>query len=242
MRQEILEVNGIKYPLSIHIEDREKAKVSISRKSIHIKVPRSLTREEIFRQIIEMKQWARKKLLENPEKFSSFISKEYRNGDVLRVGADEYVLHIDFKPKSGSSAKITGNDIFLVISSNLPEEEKSRHISVLLSRCVAKNKYPEMQKRIRALNEKHFSQNIKGIFFKYNQSNWGSCSKDGNVNISTRSLFAPDGVIDYVCIHELAHLIEQNHSERFWSLVERAMPDYRDKKKWLRENGDKCAF
>jgi len=55
-------------------------------------------------------------------------------------------------------------------------------------------------------------------------------------------LFAPDEVIDYVCIHELAHLKERNHSPEFWKLVEGALPDYREKEKWLKENSDQCWF
>ena len=64
----------------------------------------------------------------------------------------------------------------------------------------------------------------------------------GNINISTRLLFAPDDVLEYVCIHELAHLIEHNHSQRFWMLVAQAMPDYTAKETWLKEKGDACRF
>ena len=71
---------------------------------------------------------------------------------------------------------------------------------------------------------------------------WGSCSEKGNINISTRLLFAPEDVLEYVCIHELAHLIEQNHSEKFWQLVKNAMPNYQEKRKWLKENGDSICF
>jgi len=63
------------------------------------------------------------------------------------------------------------------------------------------------------------------IFFKNAKSRWGSCSEAGNINVSTRLLFAPDEVLESVCIHELAHLIERNHSEKFWALVEQAMPN-----------------
>jgi len=83
---------------------------------------------------------------------------------------------------------------------------------------------------------------INKIFFKNLRSRWGSCSERSNINISTGLLFAPEDVLEYICIHELAHLIEQNHSSRFWQLVEKAMPDYREKEKWLNENGGKCGF
>jgi predicted metal-dependent hydrolase len=55
-------------------------------------------------------------------------------------------------------------------------------------------------------------------------------------------LVAPEDVLEYVCIHELAHLVEYNHSKRFWSLVEKAMPDYKEKREWLKKNGYKCVF
>ncbi|HKZ41668.1 MAG TPA: M48 family metallopeptidase, partial [Candidatus Hodarchaeales archaeon] len=61
-------------------------------------------------------------------------------------------------------------------------------------------------------------------------------------NISTRLLFAPDEVLEYVCIHELAHLIEHNHSDRFWALVEKAMPYYPQQKQWLKEHGESIRF
>ncbi len=99
-----------------------------------------------------------------------------------------------------------------------------------------------LEEQINKINEIHFNQKINKIFFKSLQSKWGSCSSDRNINISTRLLFAPDDVLEYVCIHELAHLIEQNHSEDFWTLVEKAMPQYQEKEKWLKENGEDIGF
>jgi predicted metal-dependent hydrolase len=80
------------------------------------------------------------------------------------------------------------------------------------------------------------------VRLKYLHSRWGSCSSSSNINLSTRLLFAPEGVIDYVIIHELAHLQELNHSPRFWRLVAEAMPDYQLKEKWLKDNGHLCDF
>ena len=66
---------------------------------------------------------------------------------------------------------------------------------------------------------------------------FGSCSSKRNINIAYRLLFAPREVFRYVCLHELAHLKEMNHSKRFWSLVAGAMPDYKGHEKWLRDSG-----
>jgi len=64
---------------------------------------------------------------------------------------------------------------------------------------------------------------------------WGSCSSRGSINFSWRLILADDAVIDYVVVHELAHLTEMNHSERFWAIVEAVLPDYRERKRKLNE-------
>jgi len=152
------------------------------------------------------------------------------------------LLKLQFAEKAGSSARIEGNAILLSISANLPKETQTSHISALLSRCIASKRLPALKEKMQALNQQHFNLPLNKIFFKHNKSNWGSCSARGNINISTRLLFAPEDVLEYVCIHELAHLKEQNHSESFWSLVENAMPAYKEKVAWLKENGDGCVF
>lgn len=241
MKTESIEVDGIKYTVKIYYEDRNNTSVSIG-KTINIRIPLFFNREEKLKQLLKMKAWARKKLEENPEKFKPKPQKEYKDGDVLKVGDEEYLLRIDFKDKQSSSARITENNINLIISSNLSKELQNKHISTLLSRCIAGTRLPKLKEKINELNNKHFNQKINKIFFKHNKSNWGSCSKAGNINISTRLLLAPDDVLEYVCIHELAHLIKPNHSDRFWALVEKAMPDYKEKINWLDQNGNKCKF
>jgi predicted metal-dependent hydrolase len=65
---------------------------------------------------------------------------------------------------------------------------------------------------------------------------WGSCNAAGSLNFAWRLVMAPPPVIDYVIVHELAHLVEMNHSRRFWGRVGRILPDYAQRRKWLRDN------
>jgi len=65
---------------------------------------------------------------------------------------------------------------------------------------------------------------------------WGSCSAAGSLNFAWRLVMAPPPVIDYVIVHELAHLVEMNHSRRFWDCVARVIPDHPARRKWLREH------
>ena len=72
-------------------------------------------------------------------------------------------------------------------------------------------------------------------------SRWGSCSAKGNLNFNWKLIMAPPQVLDYVVIHELCHLIEFNHSPRFWGLVCAQMPEYLDWKKWLDRHGSELG-
>lgn len=77
----------------------------------------------------------------------------------------------------------------------------------------------------------------RSIAIKDMRSRWGSCSSDGRLNFSWRLICAPPFALDYVAAHEVAHLREMNHSPRFWALVERCYPDWREARGWLHERG-----
>ena len=75
------------------------------------------------------------------------------------------------------------------------------------------------------------------IRVKDQRSLWGSCSPSGTLNFNWRLTLAPPEVLDYVVIHELAHLKEMNHSRRFWAVVSEFCPEHKARRRWLRENG-----
>jgi len=78
---------------------------------------------------------------------------------------------------------------------------------------------------------------IKRISIRDTTSRWGSCSSGGALSFSWRLILAPEFVLDYVCAHEVAHLLEMNHSTRFWAHVENHCPHSQKAKKWLKVNG-----
>lgn len=75
------------------------------------------------------------------------------------------------------------------------------------------------------------------IAIRDQKTRWGSCSAKGNLNFNWRLMLAPPRILDYVVVHELCHRKEMNHSKAFWNAVETVLPDYRECRKWLKENG-----
>lgn len=75
------------------------------------------------------------------------------------------------------------------------------------------------------------------ISIREQKTRWGSCSSRGNLNYNWRLIFAPEKVLNYIVVHELAHRLEMNHSNAFYAIVESILPDYRQSRKWLREYG-----
>lgn len=75
------------------------------------------------------------------------------------------------------------------------------------------------------------------ITIRNQKTRWGSCSSKGNLNFNCLLMLVPEEVLDYVIVHELCHRIEMNHSKRFWNEVEQILPDYKWRRKWLKEHG-----
>ena len=66
---------------------------------------------------------------------------------------------------------------------------------------------------------------------------WASCSKANVLSFHWKCMMAPPKIIDYIVVHELCHIHQRNHSSAYWNEVDKVMPDYRERKQWLRTNG-----
>lgn len=86
------------------------------------------------------------------------------------------------------------------------------------------------ENRIKYFND-FYKFSFNKIRIKKQKSRWGSCSKKGNLNFNYKIIFLPQKFFDYILVHELCHIGEFNHSRRFWELVEKTIPDYKEIKR-----------
>ncbi len=234
--------DGRQVPFWIIHEPRRSVRISFGSKAVTIRLPHFMSVSEKEKSILKGKDWAVKQLVSKPSLLHNYFTKEYRDGQTIRVGSRQYILHIQYHDLKTNRAVLKNRLIEAHLSTLLTKKQEGDMLKQLISKIVANDFYPEITQRIIELNNLHFRKKIIDIKIKLTQTNWGSCSAKGNINLSARLLFAPNKVIDYVIIHELAHLVELNHSARFWNLVATAMPDYKLHDQWLNKNGHLCEF
>ena len=124
----------------------------------------------------------------------------------------------------------------LKVQSTIDERSKLEKITFEQVKELENQAVEYIPKRVKYYAEKeNFVYNK--ITIKNLVSRWGSCSTKGNLNFNCLLMLTPDYVIDYIVVHELCHLREMNHSEKFWAEVEKIMPDYQRAELWLKQNG-----
>jgi predicted metal-dependent hydrolase len=88
-----------------------------------------------------------------------------------------------------------------------------------------------------AIHAARLDVTVKAVRMRSQSSRWGSCSSSGNINYNWRLVLAPPFVLDYVAAHEVAHLVEMNHSPAFWATVKRTLPEMDRGRAWLKAHG-----
>ena len=119
------------------------------------------------------------------------------------------------------------------------EKDRSRMLLPKLSEALVEHHKKLAEQKISERLE-HYSSRL-GISYRRcrissARSRWGTCSRGGGLGFSWRLAMAPAPVLDYVVIHELVHILEHNHSGRFWEKVKQICPEYKRWKQWLKEN------
>ncbi|MBK9734018.1 MAG: M48 family metallopeptidase [Saprospiraceae bacterium] len=239
-----IEIDGIKVPLKIIEEKRANARVALGGTHVILRVPKAfLFTSNVNKHVEWASNWLRQLKATKPTLLDRYVNlKVYNDGDIFKIGGLNFLLEIISSDKESGSIKLQKEGILKIDIPSKGNYDSHKLIKNLLIKFSQKYFLKHITERVNYYNSNYFNKPINSVRLKYNTSNWGSCSTGKNLNFSVRLFFAPPDVIDYVVIHELAHLIEMNHSDKFWKIVYNIMPDYIQKEKLLKANSSHFDF
>jgi len=219
------------FPFETIRTDRVKsASIDVEDNLVKVTVPKNLSDERIEELIKGRTLWIKQKLALQATAIVS-KPKEYVDGEAFAYLGRNYRL----KCANGTeeSVKLRSGYLNVTIKNG---KRNSEHIKAAIEqwyRTKALLRLIDKTNRYSAiLKVEPTSINLKDY-----KAMWGSCSPKGVVSYNWRIILAPHKIVDYIVVHELCHLIEPNHSSKYWKQVRSVIPDYENSKEWLKNNG-----
>lgn len=207
--------------------DRKTLSIIVERdRSILVRAPKHMAAEEIQQLLDEKKLWLYKKI-NHPQKYPPEpVKKEFVTGETILYLGRNYRLELT----NDDSDVIQFSSCFYI------SRQKKSYVGKLFRSWYIERAREELIPRIR-----HFAKTLGVVYNRLLISDlkyrWASCTPKNNLNFNWRIIKAPMSVIDYLIVHELAHLLEPNHSPKFWNIIAVQIPDYEKPKQWLKEFG-----
>ena len=154
-------------------------------------------------------------------------SSQWQIGDAIWFRGEQ--VHIEAMPvgENNTHRKICFGSECLTVPDNVSDLRPMIEDHL---RALATNEFPA---KVMEYAQQH-QLPVKRVTVRNQKSRWGSCSRRGTISLNWRLIQTPDWVRDYIILHELAHLRQMNHSNRFWQEVERLCPDYQTAEQWLK--------
>ncbi|OUS09085.1 metal-dependent hydrolase [Gammaproteobacteria bacterium 42_54_T18] len=195
--------------------------------SVSVLAPEPFDQEKI-EQIIEKKRsWIYRNLAEWEDLNRTHIQRQYVNGESFLYLGRNYRLQL---VEDKENPLIFRNGQFFLSRNAVPDAPE------LFKQFYKTKLLKKLEDRL-SLYASKMSQQPAGIRVMELKNRWGSCSSQGSLNFHWKCAMLPLSVLDYVIVHELAHIQHQNHSPAFWRVVEKVMPGYEEQKNWLKFNG-----
>jgi predicted metal-dependent hydrolase len=211
--------------------DAKEPRIDIDIRGIRVILPRDGT-EEPEELLADNAAW----ILEKHAKYEQYREQAperiFEPGETFPYHGETHVLVVE----SRSKHEVTNGTIRL----------RQSAVSQSSLKRVLENFYRARAREYLTERADHYAAEMDVTYEKLELRNqrtrWGSCSTTGTLSLNWRLMMGPPGVIDYVIVHELAHLREANHTRRFWQVVENQMPNYTEKANWLDQNSTQLIF
>jgi predicted metal-dependent hydrolase len=212
-------------PVNVHLRRSARARrfsLRVSRLDgkVTLSLPVRAREAEAMAFLTEQEGWLRKTLARMPE----------AAGAVVGLGSELPVEGRLLRLVSGTGRGIKVEGDSLLVPGD-PAQVGARVAAWL--KVLARDRLARASTHYAGLVGKPYAR----LVLRDTRSRWGSCSHDGTLMYSWRLILAPPSVLDYVAAHEVAHLVEMNHSDAYWTVVEGIYPGWKRQRQWLHDRG-----
>lgn len=197
-----------------------------------VRVPKAA----VFAFIHESGEFIQKSLLKIQAQREQHPPRQYETGEIFLIDGERLPLVMVWSWNKRIRVQVTGHALEMVAPLTSTREERK----TALKNFLRKRAGEELRERAVELS-RLVGKAPREISIRGQTTRWGSCTSKGVINLNWKLLSAPADVVDYVIVHELAHLTFLDHSPRFWSLVERHFPEYQKAKRWLKVHEPEIA-
>lgn len=213
--------------------------LSILEDRLRISAPKNISSKQLQELLYAKQEWILKHWLAKQDAQKRPV--RYIDGEHFLYRGNTIELKIIRHPRQMIRVLMEGQVLEVYLPKDLQDKDCVPNIQAALfswykaqARRVLQDKLDKQAKRMQVT--------FQTFRLKDQKTRWGSCSSKGNLNFNWRIIMAPDEAIDYIIIHELAHLTHLNHSEQFWKRVAAFMPDYEVWKKWFKDHGQELRY
>ncbi len=205
---------------------------------LSVSAPKHMNQNDIETILYKKSKWIINKLDRITEitKYSS--QKEFLSGEKFLLRGRKYRLTVERTDgETLPSLSFKQSKFHIEISKEIPESDYRMILKPLFIEFYKQKAEKTINNRVKK-HLKYFKEKPKYVKIKEPKNKWGSCSAKNRISYNWRIIMAPTSIIDYVVVHELCHIAHKDHSKVFWNTMKSILPDYEERKDWLRLNGD----
>lgn len=227
----------IDYELA-YIPDQSDITISVEwLDGVRVSAPKTIETDELHSILYKKAPW----ILEKWNNFNEIVNppepKEYVSGEKFPYLGRNYRLKVNRKSEVTKPSLQFRNGKFIAqVPTECKELEQQEQLKKHFENWYRNHGEKKIKERLRIYCPKMDVVPTK-VVLKDQKMRWGSCSTNSTIYLNWRIIMAPIPVIDYLLVHELAHIKYPNHSKDFWKFVRSTLPDYKERKEWLRING-----
>lgn len=204
---------------------------------INVIAPNGLDKTFIVDKVKNKSDWIIKKLDEIEVLNNNRYIRSYESGDIFLYLGNEYILEVLVDQSTiGTTVSLENNK--LIVRSNSNNKDV---IQRALKKWYTDETLGIVKERVNYY-KLFFEDTVTSIKIKDQKSRWASCTYKNEILFNLRCSMMPIQIIDYIVVHEMCHMEHRNHSKDFYLAVERILPDYKERVKWLKNNGVRMNF